>query len=61
MSAHTPGRYAVRSLSPAYWYVADTIDAKEHRCRALVRGPFGSKVDAEKARAAIAKATGSAT
>ena len=52
---HTPGRYAVRSLSPAYWYVCDVERAKREQCRAQVGRPCTSEAEA---RAALAKATG---
>lgn len=58
MSAqHTPGRYSVRSLSPAFWYVYDAAKAQRERGRGQVGRPYGSEAEA---RAAIAKANGSA-
>ena len=48
----------VRCLSPAYWYVCDAQRAKRLKCRAMVAGPFASKLAAE---AAIAKATKAAS
>ncbi len=56
MSAqHTPGRYSVRSLSPAYWYVYDAAKAQRERGRGQVGRPYASEAAA---RAAIARATG---
>ena len=50
---HTPGRYSVRSLSPAFWYVYDAAKAQREQGRGQVGRPYGSKAEAERA----AKAT----
>jgi hypothetical protein len=52
---HTPGRYSVRSLSPAFWYVYDAAKARRERGRGQVGRAYGSEAEA---RAAISKATG---
>jgi hypothetical protein len=39
--------YAVKSLSPAYWYVCDVQRAKASKCRAQVSPSFASKAEAD--------------
>jgi len=46
---------AVRSLSPAFWYVCNTARAKEDKSRGMVAGPFAT---ADEARAALARIGG---
>jgi hypothetical protein len=46
---HTQGRYSVRSLSPAFWYVYDAAKAQRERGRGQVGRPYASKAEAERA------------
>jgi len=46
-------RFVVRSLSPAYWYVADAVKAAREKSRGQVGRPYCSRVEAERAALAL--------